>query len=317
MILVVSPAPPDSPTGNGVTARRWAGHLRSLGHRVSLAQEYDGGRYELLLALHARKSAEAVRRFHADHPRAPVVIALTGTDLYPDLRTAGVDPAVLQIAARLILLQPLGVGQLDAGLRDRAVVIVQSVPAIRRRPAVAGRFEAVVLAHLRPVKDPLLAARAAALLPAGSRVVVTHLGAAMDDALGQAAAAESAASPRYRWLGPRPRQEALGVLARSRLLIISSRHEGGANVVSEALAAGTPVLGSAIPGTVGLLGEDYPGYFPPGDAGGLAKALDAAEHDRDGYYTALRRHCSALAGMVSPARERQSWAELLAGLGLG
>jgi putative glycosyltransferase (TIGR04348 family) len=316
MILLASPAPPDSLGGNGVTARRWATFLRGLGHEVELSEGYRAGDYDALLALHARKSAEAVRRFHADHPRAPVVIALTGTDLYPDLRTTGVDPEVLAIATRLILLQPLGLRQLDPAARERARVIVQSVPRIARRAPRGDRFEVAFLAHLRPVKDPLLPAAAVRELPAGSRILVTHMGAGLDAELAAAAAAESASSARYDWLGARPREDALALLGRSRLLVLTSRHEGGANVVSEALAAGLPVISSAIPGSAGLLGEDYPGYFPAGDAGALARVLDAAEHDRAGLYRALRDRCTALAPMVAPERESQAWAALLAELPL-
>jgi putative glycosyltransferase (TIGR04348 family) len=316
MILLVSPAAPDSVTGNGVTARRWAGFLRELGHEVELSREYHAGSYDALLALHARKSADAIRRFHAGHPGAPVVLALTGTDLYPDLATAGVDPEVLALADRLVLLQPRGLDQLDPATRDRARVIVQSVPPIQRKPPREDCFEVAFLAHLRPVKDPLRPAEAVRELPAGSRIRVTHFGEAQDAELGAAAAAQSATNPHYDWLGARPREEALDLLARSRLLVLTSRHEGGANVVSEALAAGLPVVCSAIPGSIGLLGEDYPGYFPAGDSSALARALYAAERDTGGYYTALRERCASLASLVDPERERRAWADLLTELAL-
>jgi putative glycosyltransferase (TIGR04348 family) len=316
MILLVSPAAPDSVTGNGVTARRWAGFLRELGHQVELSREYHGGDYDALLALHARKSADAIRAFHAGHPGAPVVLALTGTDIYPSLDSAGVDPKVLAIADRLVLLQPRGLDQLGPADRDRARVIVQSVPPIGREPPRAGCFEVAFLAHLRAVKDPLRPAEAVRDLPAGSRILVTHLGAAQDGELGAAAAAQSASNPHYDWLGPRPREEALGLLARSRLLVLTSRQEGGANVISEALAAGLPIVCSAIPGSAGLLGEDYPGYFPAGDTGALARALYDAEQDSGGYYGVLRDRCAALAGLVAPDRERRAWADLLTELSL-
>jgi putative glycosyltransferase (TIGR04348 family) len=336
VILLTSPAAPDSVHGNGVTARRWADILGELGHRVRMSQGYpdDGAEYTALVALHAKKSADAVRRFRARQPDAPVVIALTGTDLYPDLRSTGVDPAVLATADRLVVLQRTGLAQLEPALRARARVIIQSVPPIparppgrwretpppgrwsETRPRSTGTFDVALLAHLREVKDPLLVAAAARLLPASSTVRVRHLGAAMDEAIAAEAKAESAGNPRYEWLGPRPRDEALALLARSHLLVLTSRHEGGANVVSEALAAGVPVISSHIPGSIGLLGEDYPGYFPVGDAAALAGALDAAEHDRDGYYDVLRNRCAALRAIVEPARERQSWADLLTELGL-
>jgi putative glycosyltransferase (TIGR04348 family) len=314
MILLVSPAPPDSQHGNGVTARRWAGILNDLGHEVRIAETYSPGHYCALIALHARKSAESVRSFHADHPRAPIVIALTGTDLYPDLATAGVDPAVLALAARLVVLQPLGLAQLGPRLRERTRVVIQSVPPIPRLPARDGVFEVAFLAHVRPVKDPAVLAAALRRLPASSRILVTHVGEASDDALAAEMAAEAARNPRYVWQGPCPRQEALRVLARSRLLALTSRHEGGANVVSEALAAGVPVISSAIPGSIGLLGEDYPGYFPVGDADVLAGRLSAAEQDRDGYYRDLQRRCAALRPMVDPGQEQDAFAALMAEL---
>lgn len=314
MILLVSPGSPASVHGNGVTAQRWARILRALGHDVRTAQRYSSGDYSALVALHARKSADAVRAFHAEHPGAPVVLALTGTDLYPDLASTGVDPAVLRIASRLVVLQPHGLRQLDDELRARTRVIIQSMPAIRPEPRREDVFEVAFLAHLRPVKDPLRAAAATRLLPPDSRIRVTHVGAGLDGDLTEQARSESAMNPRYDWLGELPRADALHVLARSRLLLLTSRDEGGANVVSEALAAGVPVLSSAIPGSRGLLGDDYPGYFAVGDTAGLADRLSAAETDRDGCHTELIERCGRLRDLVNPQREQASWASLLAEL---
>lgn len=316
MILLVTPTAPDSPQGNGVTARRWVRILRDLGHEVDVAQGYRAGPYRALIALHARKSASAVRCFRENHPTAPVVVALTGTDLYPDLRTAGVDPGVLEIASRLIVLQPLGLDQLGAEPRKRAMVVIQSVPRIPGLSARDDCFEVAFLAHARPVKDPLLLAGAVRRLPASSKVRVTHVGEARDDALAARLAAESASNARYEWLGPCSRDQALRLLARSRLMAITSRHEGGANVISEALAAGVPIVSSHIPGSVGLLGEDYPGYFPVGDADALARILLAAEQDRDRYYRRLRQCCEALRPQVDPQREKDALAGLMNELGL-
>lgn len=311
MILLVSPAAADGVTGNAVTAHRWTEVLRGLGQDVVPEHGYVRGDYTALVALHARKSADAILRFHAEHPHAPIVIALTGTDLFPDLRTAGVDPAVLALADRLVVLQSRGLDQLAPAVRERTRVIVQSVPPIKRTPPRDDVFEVVFIANLRPVKDPLLLADAVRRLPPASRITVTHIGGVHDETLRPAMAAALAGNARYDWVGPRARPEALAAMARGRVLVLTSRHEGGANVISEALAAQLPVISSAIPGSVGLLGEDYPGYFPVGDAEALANSLDAAEHDHRGYYRALRDHCGALRGMVDPARERIAWADLL------
>ncbi|WP_219632347.1 selenoneine biosynthesis selenosugar synthase SenB [Haloechinothrix aidingensis] len=316
MILLVSPAAPNTVHGNGVTAQRWAGILRELGHEVRTAQEYPGGRYAALIALHARKSADAIRAFRAENPRAPIVLALTGTDLYPDLRSTGVEPEVLDLASRIVVLQEHGRDQLDSARRERCRVILQSVPPIERRRPADGIVEVAQLAHIRAVKDPLRAAAAVRLLPPDSRVHVTHVGSVLDSDLAAAAREESATNPRYSWLGERTRAQALDVLARSRLLVLASQHEGGANVISEAIAAGVPVISSAIPGSIGLLGHDYPGYFPAGDTESLADLLAAAESDRDGFYTQLARRCRNLRHLVDPRREHAAWADLLAELSL-
>jgi len=74
------------------------------------------------------------------------------------------------------------------------------------------------------------------------------------------------------------------------------------------------VLSSRIAGSIGLLGADYPGYFPFGDTAALANMLERAESDTAFYHT-LQQWCEGLRPLVDPARERQSWAELLAELG--
>lgn len=311
-ILVAGPVPEASDYGNGVTARRWARLLRDLGHDVKVVQDYDGGQYDLLIALHARKSEAAIRAFAAERPDAPIVIALTGTDLYPDLVTGGVDLTLLERAARIVVLQPQGLLQVPLALRSRTRVITQSMPPISGEAPSEDRFEIAFLAHARPVKDPLRLCEAVRKLPSSSRITVTHVGGVREDDIGDRLRAESTGNPRYSWLGPLPRPEALAVLARSRLLVLTSLHEGGANVVTEALAAGVPIVSTRIPGSVGLLGEDYAGYFPVGDTDALAAVLDAAEHDRDGLYTRLRRQCAARRASVDPERETESWERLLA-----
>jgi glycosyltransferase involved in cell wall biosynthesis len=170
------------------------------------------------------------------------------------------------------------------------------------------------MGHLRPVKDPFRTALAARLLPAASRVRVLHLGAALSEGMAERAREEAATNPRYRWLGELPRWKALGVLARCRLLSLTSEMEGGANVVSEALAASVPVLSSQVPGSVGLLGEGYPGYFPVGDAESLSQLLERAETDA-GFYRILCEWCARRRRLVDPQRERRSWEDLLRELG--
>src|SRR5699024_6561168 len=285
-ICRVTPHPVRSAHGNGVTAARWAAILDELGHTVETTQHYHDQPADLLLALHARRSADAVRRFHARFPSRPIVLALTGTDLYPALDDD--DLPVLRLADRIVVLQAHGVAALPPGLRARTRVVYQSAPTPARTGVKHTRcFDVALLAHLRDVKDPLLAARAAVLLPARSRVLITHAGTVIDETLADEIREQSHDNHHYQWVGELRRAAALRLLAGSALALSTSKHEGGANALSEALAAGVPVLATRIPGTIGLLGEDYPGLLTPGDAAGLADLLQRAEHDRD-WYARLR-----------------------------
>lgn len=311
-VEIVTPAPPRSHSGNRVTALRWADVLAGLGHDVAVTTEWSGTAVDVLVALHARRSAAAARSFAAEHPHQPLVVALTGTDLYRDLAGSREARSVVESAHALVVLQPMARQVLPRHLWGRVHVIHQSAAVPDGVPAADadGEFPVALLAHLRAVKDPLLVAEAVRALPDDSPVRVTHVGAVLDEDLGRRAAAESAANPRYRWLGERPRRDALALLARSRLLVLTSRLEGGANVVSEALAAGRPVLSTRIDGSVGLLGEDYPGYFPVGDARGLAALLHRAATD-SAYRAELDAHVRARRDLVDPARERRAWDDLL------
>ena len=126
----------------------------------------------------------------------------------------------------------------------------------------------------------------------------------------QQAQAEMEANPRYQWLGELPRGKALRVLARSRLHVLSSQLEGGASALCEAIACGVPTLASRIPGSVGILGPDYPGYFPVGDTQALAGLLYRAETDPE-FLQSLHAWCVQLQPLADPAREREAWQRLL------
>lgn len=310
-IHLVTPAPAGSRAGNRVTAERWARILRDLGHRVSIARGYTGELCDVLIALHARKSFDAIRRFRRLRPGTPLIVALAGTDLYRDLGRSRSALRALEWATRIVVLQPEAIKGLPAGLRSRASVILQSaLPASRRMRPGRSEFRVCVLGHLRALKDPFRVAMACRLLPASSRIRVIHLGRALSARMAERARAEMARNPRYRWLGEVPHERALRILDGSRLLVLPSRVEGGANVASEALVAGVPILASRIPGSVGILGADYPGTFPLADTPALARLLTRCESE-SGFLLRLRLWCARLAPRFRPSRERAAWAALL------
>lgn len=308
-IRMICPAPRGTLYGNRISAVRWARILRQLGHRVAIRTSYDGAPCDLMIALHAKRSASAVFEFHNRRPNSPVIVALTGTDLYRDIRHSKIAQQALEVAARLIALQPLAAGELAPHLRDKLRVIYQSVEKTRS-PATRRAFQVCVVGHLRSLKDPFRAAMAAHSLPAASRIHVVHAGAAMSDQMARQARAEEKRNFRYRWLGEIPRWKTRRLIASSHLLVLSSKMEGGANVISEAIVDGTPVLASRIPGSVGLLGADYPGFYPFGDTQALRNLLLRAETDSM-FYRELLSRCAKLSPLFRPARERAAWKRLL------
>jgi len=313
-ILLVTPPSPNGPTGNDVTASRYARLLRMLGANVTIGHVYAGQPCDLLIALHARRSFQSIRRFRDGNPDAPMVVVLTGTDLYKDIKTSLAAQESLEAATRLVVLQRLGVCELPAEFQNKTRVIYQSTSwngTVVERPT--SYFRVSLIANLRPEKDPLRAAAAARLLPDSSRIRIVHAGYALDADIEAQAINESTENPRYTWLGGLPHWKARRLLAGSHLLALSSRIEGSSNALGEALVSGTPVVASRIAGLVGTLGEDYPGYFPAGDTKALASLLLRAESEPK-FYRRLKSACARLKPLVAPERESKAWKRLLAEL---
>jgi putative glycosyltransferase (TIGR04348 family) len=309
-IQLVTPAPLRLNNGNRITALRWAGILKKLGHRVRITQNYDGLSCDALIALHARHSAESIRRFHESHPDLPLIVVLTGTDLYRDIHHDSQAKRSLDLATRLVVLQPMALRELPKRLHRKTHIIYQSAEPVKAKRKHGDAFDICVIAHLRPEKDPLRAAFAVRNLPVSSHIQVTHIGLALDQALGKKAIREAARNRRYRWLGQLSHAKTRGVLASSRIVCITSKMEGSSNVLSEALASGVPVVTSRISGLIGTLGQDFPGFFPVGDTKSLRTVLLRAESEIE-FYTSLKCHCAKLARLVRPKREIQAWRQLL------
>lgn len=311
-IVIVTPAAPGSRHGNRNTALRWARHLRALGHKTQVALEWDGREADILIALHARRSHAAMHAWKTAHPRRPLALVLTGTDLYRDIRHDAEARASLRLADRMVVLQAKGLDELSAAQRAKTRVIFQSVRPLRRLSPPRSYFLVTVIGHLREEKDPFRAALALAHLPQ-TRIRVVQVGQAMTPEMGRKARALMRAEPRYRWLGERDHAGAMRWLARSHAMVISSRMEGGAHVVSEAIAIGVPVIASAIPGNIGLLGDGYPAYYPFGDDAALAAQL-ARAHGDPRWLAALANAVRARRHEVDPATERSAIAQLIADL---
>jgi putative glycosyltransferase (TIGR04348 family) len=265
-----------------------------------------------MIAIHAWRSSASIRKFRELYPDRPLIVALSGTDVY-DYIDRDPTPTLRSLACadRLVALQELVRRRVPARFRAKVRVVHQSAAPLRRvRRRPTRRFDVAVIGHLREVKDPFRAAKAARRLPASSRIRIVHLGAAETPRWAATAKAEMAANPRYLWRGDRPRPEVRRLLGRARAMVLSSLSEGGANVMSEAVAAGVPALSTRIDGSIGLLGRDYPGYFPVGDTEALARLLHRIETDA-AFLERLQRAIARRAYLFRPAREKAAWKKLI------
>ena len=304
-ISLITPAKKQSRNGNRTTVIRWARMLREMGYDVRIDVDYGGEAADVMIALHAWRSAAAILRYRDQFPDRPLVVALAGTDVNTFLKS---DPQTtlrsMQMADAIICLHELIGEALPAPLRKKLHVVRQSALPLPgpRRPAKRN-FDICVIGHLRDEKDPFRTALAARQLLPASLIRVIHLGKAHNSDFASRAVAEMAVNPRYHWLGEVPRWRVRRELAKTRMMVISSTQEGGANVVSEAIVAGVPVIASNIAGNVGLLGRDYPGYYPVGDEVALARLLQRAETE-PAFLKTLEHQGRKLQPLCRPAHEK-------------
>ena len=217
----------------------------------------------------------------------------------------------MRLATRMIILQDMCLNELAPALRKKTRVIYQSAEPTTPRPPLKTRFEVCIIGHLREEKDPFRGALALPHLPQDSLIHMIHMGRAMSPEMETQAKKIMAHQPRYRWQGEIPHWKVRVQLARSRLMLISSRMEGGANVVSEAITANVPVIASHISGNIGMLGKDYAGYYPVENQLALAKLLRRAETDT-AFYRLLKQQCAARKPLITPQKELNSLKQLIA-----
>lgn len=310
-IGILSPSGGSARTGNAITANRYAHILRELGHSARIITGYAGENFDLLVALHARKSGRGALAFTQAFPHRPLVVVLTGTDLYRDLPRSRLAQRTLAAATRVVTLQSHALRLLSPAIARKGVAILQSAQTPAHvQPVDADRIVFAIVGHLRPEKDSLRAGFALRLLPRSLPLCIIQIGAALDARYAARAGAMAAREPRYFDLGEVSSTRARALLAGSDALILSSRMEGGANVACEAIAAGVPILASRISGNLGILGPRYSGYVAVGDTPAWAGAMRRFVTEPR-FRARLRAEIVALQPLVKPACERIAWAKLL------
>lgn len=319
-LVIVSPALRDANNGNWQTARRWQRQLAGVA-RARIVKVWPDARAAgdgAMIALHARRSADSIAAWASTHPGTGLAVVLTGTDLYRDIVTDAAARRSLDLAQALVVLQECALRALPAAVRAQARVIFQSTPARQPLSKSTRRLRAVMVGHLREEKSPQTLFVAARLLAGRDDIRIDHIGDPLDPALGEAARATMAVVPNYHWLGGLGHETVRRRIQRAHLLIHASRIEGGAHVVMEAVASGTPVLASRIDGNVGMLGADYAGYFPWGDAEALAALLrrcrEALAEQGDNFMQRLAEQCHQRAPLFAPERERAALHRLVGDL---
>jgi putative glycosyltransferase (TIGR04348 family) len=311
-ISLITPAKKHSKNGNRASAVRWAGFLRDAGHQVRIDVDYADEPADLMIALHAWRSAAAVERYKRTNPQGPLVVALGGTDVNTFLKTQPKTTLKsMEAADALVCLHDLIGKELPQHLRKKLHVVKQSAKPLSspRKPGTRF-FDICVVGHLRDEKDPMRTALASRLVPDDSRLRVIHLGKAHNDDFANAAKAEMKVNPRYLWKGEVPAWRVRREYARTQAMVISSNQEGGANVVSEAIVAGVPVIASDIDGNKGLLGSNYEGMYAVRNEAALAEVLWRAESDPK-FIKALQTTTKKLQPLFQPQYEAKGWLEII------
>lgn len=311
-IVLITPAPAGSRAGNRATAERWGKLLEREGHHVSITTDFQDEVCDLVIALHAWRSHKAVRRVRGLFPEIPLIVALTGTDIYDHQHRFPEQTLYsMEQADCLIGLHHRVAHDIPERFGQKLVTVLQSAESPERSIGKkhAG-FQVCVIGHLRDEKDSLRAAAAARLVPADSKLKVINAGKPHSREWESRAQEEQGANSRFDWIGEVPKPEVQALMQSSDAMVISSVMEGGANVVSEACRIGLPVIASDISGNLGLLGEDYPGYFQTGSEEDLARLLWRAETS-PGFLAELATRVGELAVNFTPEKEQASLARAL------
>lgn len=303
-VVIVSPALAAANNGNWQTAQRYASLLRSF-CRVRIVQQWDGSDQDhVMIALHARRSYASIADWHVRHGARGLVVVLTGTDLYRDIQSDPEAQQSLRWAHTLVVLQTEGLQAVPENFRPKTVVAFQSTTTRQTLPKTTRHLRAIMVGHLRAEKSPQTYFKAAKLLAEHPDIHLQHVGGEHDPELAREAYETAAVCPRYAFLGARPHEATRRLIQRAHVLVHPSVMEGGAHVVMEAICSGVPVIASQISGNEGMLGQDYAGFFPTGDANALAALLLRVRHEPS-FYAWLASQCALRAPLFAPAREQE------------
>ena len=321
-VVIISPALANANNGNWQTAWRWSRMLRHE-FEVEITQKWNGSPADVMLALHAKRSADSVRLWAESKGisanAAGLGVVLTGTDLYRDIQSDLLAQRSLALAQKLVVLQELGAQSIELTYRAKTQVIFQSASTRQTLIKPQRLLRVLMVGHLRDEKSPQTLFQAARVLKDQPGILIDHIGEPLDAALAEQARATARACPNYRWLGGLPHEATRRRIQTAHLLVHASKMEGGAHVVMEAVCSGTPVLASRIDGNVGMLGAGYPGYFELGDAAGLAELLITIRAQQTGnaglanhsFIKQLQTHCANRASLFSPAAEQATLVKLV------
>ena len=305
--MMVSASDAELNNGNWHTAHRWAKFLSShcdisvVNHWLADPQTTSHAP-QLMLALHARRSAPSIAAWAKAYPDKPLIVVLTGTDLYRDIEFDTSAQQSLALATHLVVLQSAGLASVPEALRSKTQVIYQSAPLLKPAIKSKQKFRALMVGHLREEKDPLTFMKAALQTPEAD-IYFDQIGLALDPFFADEALATAQQSARYRWLGGLPRAVTRQHIKRAHVLVNCSKMEGGAQVILEAVQSGTPVLASRVDGNVGMLGDDYSGYFEWGNHAELAALVKRCAADQT-FLEELKYQCLQRSPLFMPTQEK-------------
>ena len=317
-VLVTTPYGLDSLQGNTVSAKR----IVSLLHEAGLDSEVvsDGSSFadaDVLIALHARKSAHFIDAFLHANPEGKVLLYLTGTDLYSDIpKGCVISDNSMKQADALVVSQEASFHSVPEKYQSKISVIYTSIQLPKHELYASDNGVSIFscIGHLRAVKQPFMAVNALQLLD--DEVQLKLLGDVVDEGLDKVAQDWQDKDHRFQWLGSLPHADTMQWMKNSLVTLNTSVMEGGANSVGESIVLGVPVLASRIEGNIGMLGADYDGYFSAEPADGVQELADLMQrvlHDK-AFLKHLQRQAQERSTKFTRENEKLGWMNLIKGV---